>query len=495
MPPHKIGERRPGQSGREKFRQLRWQALKRTWRDWLIVAVIVIASLVAVIFLDGLLRVAGGFMLGVGLMTAAFGWIIGGDVWSLPPAWGAVGEEQTGDMLETLDDNWWVEHDIPHEYGNYDHILIGPPGVFLLDSKRLSRTAAVRNDELRAGGMRYSGTGFRRAAVTLAEALGSTLGARPWVQSVVVVWGKLEHETREEDRVVYVQGENLIAWLQSQPMRASRERCEALARAVRTARGRRRFGALAQLAPRRQFQTRTRSADAITFLREARRRPVLHLHPHPLTASVRVALALRHHALEPALADDVVERLSVLERRHQFHRRPFQVKLLEQLASLRVEQLCGRERFDGEHVEDEKGDRDAGFAVQHPRAEPMEVRQPRLVERDDLVVELDGLRQRRRDFRQQWSHVPASSAAGAEPAVRADEAAVAVQFGLEQPAAAPGDRAGAGEHRFRQPQHRGCDSTASPSYELVGESSRQPGLIRRLQIRRHPAARSQRDGL
>ena len=96
----------------------------------------------------------------------------------------------------------------------------------------LSRPAAVRNDELRAREMRYSGIGFRRAAVTMAEALGGTLGARPWVQPVVVVWGTLKHETREEGRVVYVQGENLVPWLQAQPGRLTNERCESVAAAV-----------------------------------------------------------------------------------------------------------------------------------------------------------------------------------------------------------------------------------------------------------------------
>lgn len=80
--------------------------------------------------------------------------------------------------------------------------------------------------------MRYTGVGFRRAAVTMAEALRARLGARPWVQSVVVVWGTLTHETREEDRVVYVQGENLVPWLQAQPTGLSRDRCESLSSAV-----------------------------------------------------------------------------------------------------------------------------------------------------------------------------------------------------------------------------------------------------------------------
>jgi hypothetical protein len=232
MAPNRIGSRKAGEGGREQFRAMRRQALRRNWRELLILAVMVAASTAALILFGGLLRVMAAFMLGVESMLAVVAWIIGGDVWSLPPMWGAVGEEQTAAALEGLDSLWWVEHDIPHGYGNYDHVVIGPPGVFLLDTKRLSRPAAVHNDELRAGGMRYSGTGFRRSAVTMANALAARLGSRPWVQSVVVIWGTLSHETHEEDRVVYLQGENLLDWLQRQPKRASRDRCEEFALAV-----------------------------------------------------------------------------------------------------------------------------------------------------------------------------------------------------------------------------------------------------------------------
>jgi len=246
MPPNRIGTRRAGEGGREQFRKMRRDALGRNARDIVILALIVVASVSAIVVLDGAVQLLGAFILGVSFMLATVMWIMGGDVWSLPPAWGAIGEEQTGDVLEGLDSSWWVEHDIQHGYGNYDHVVVGPPGVFLLDTKRLSRVARVQKDELRAGGMHYSGTGFRRGAVTLAEALGATLGARSWVQAVVVIWGTLGHETREEERVVYVQGENLLAWLQSQPARASRERSEEIARAV----GKLREGAASELGSR-----------------------------------------------------------------------------------------------------------------------------------------------------------------------------------------------------------------------------------------------------
>jgi hypothetical protein len=72
------------------------------------------------------------------LLTALYvGWEVGGDVRSLTWIWGQLGEQQTEDVLGRLEhDGWRVVHDIPREHGNYDHIAIGPPGLFLLDSCR-----------------------------------------------------------------------------------------------------------------------------------------------------------------------------------------------------------------------------------------------------------------------------------------------------------------------------------------------------------------------
>ena len=44
----------------------------------------------------------------------------------------------TAKALRGLEDEGWiVMHDLPAGRGNIDHILVGPGGVFLLDSKRL----------------------------------------------------------------------------------------------------------------------------------------------------------------------------------------------------------------------------------------------------------------------------------------------------------------------------------------------------------------------
>lgn len=49
---------------------------------------------------------------------------------------GAVGEEQVGGMLEELSQSGWrIIHDASFGRGNIDHILIGPGGVFTIETK------------------------------------------------------------------------------------------------------------------------------------------------------------------------------------------------------------------------------------------------------------------------------------------------------------------------------------------------------------------------
>ncbi len=49
---------------------------------------------------------------------------------------GATGEEQVGALLEELsEEGWHVMHDVSLGHGNVDHILIGPAGVFTVETK------------------------------------------------------------------------------------------------------------------------------------------------------------------------------------------------------------------------------------------------------------------------------------------------------------------------------------------------------------------------
>jgi hypothetical protein len=58
---------------------------------------------------------------------------------------GATGEEQVGGLLETLaSEGWSVIHDASFGHGNVDHILIGPAGVFAVETKSHPGPITVR---------------------------------------------------------------------------------------------------------------------------------------------------------------------------------------------------------------------------------------------------------------------------------------------------------------------------------------------------------------
>src|SRR5437868_4847034 len=124
--------RKAGYSALSQFRAQRQRVLRENMRDWVVTAVLGAGCIAAAVLLQGTavaLIFAG--VAGAIVMLCVVGWVVG-DVYSLPWMWGAIGERQTADALNGLDDSWRCEHDIPRARGNWDHVLVGPPGVFLL---------------------------------------------------------------------------------------------------------------------------------------------------------------------------------------------------------------------------------------------------------------------------------------------------------------------------------------------------------------------------
>lgn len=148
-----------------------------------------------------------------------------------PPTWieqwqsGAFGEARTGRELAKLDARWLVVHDLQRENGtNIDHVVVGPGGVFLLDSKNISTEVRINGDDLVAlrpdGRPRYRNGSVagqvRGAAAALSQAL-TTAGAGCWVQAVVVVWGDMPEPHVTSRSLDWVAGSELTAWLNSRP--------------------------------------------------------------------------------------------------------------------------------------------------------------------------------------------------------------------------------------------------------------------------------------
>jgi hypothetical protein len=131
---------RPGGSARAQWRRMRaaeWTAWTRTlpWRIAVIVGVGAVGGLLGGLLTPRLRLVVGG------LAALATGWGLRFRPSSAARAWrrGAVGERRTARLLVPLERHGWaVLHDlaVPGSQANLDHLIIGPGGVFVIDSKQ-----------------------------------------------------------------------------------------------------------------------------------------------------------------------------------------------------------------------------------------------------------------------------------------------------------------------------------------------------------------------
>jgi hypothetical protein len=222
-----------GGSAVREFNRLRRQNIREEWRVWLFVALAIVGFAVWSFLVSGVaaraLAAIAGILGGVIFVL----WSLGGHVSAFRWLLGAQGERETGAEIEKLGSEWHCDHDLEHERGNWDHVLVGPAGVFLLDSKRLHGTAAAGGDMLRAGRLAYPGGAFRAGAKRIKLMLEERLGARaPWVQAVVVVWGQFPQRRHNEQDVVYLRGDELRPWLSELPMKLNAPQRAALVTAL-----------------------------------------------------------------------------------------------------------------------------------------------------------------------------------------------------------------------------------------------------------------------
>jgi hypothetical protein len=160
-----------------------------------------------------------------GLATVA--WLVLGAPPEHIAKWGrgAAGERRTAKVLRPLiREGWTVAHDVPLSRGNLDHVLVGPAGVFLLETKfRYGRvkledgvlTIRYPDDPDEVFSMPHLGDQVRGRAKNLCVTLRSGNGVPDWVTPVVVLWADFPAQRVERDGVVYVHGDELVGWLRS----------------------------------------------------------------------------------------------------------------------------------------------------------------------------------------------------------------------------------------------------------------------------------------
>jgi hypothetical protein len=155
---------------------------------------------------------------------------------------GAEGERKTEKALEPLEKaGWTVMHDIQQRYGNYDHVAVGPSGVYLLDSKNLEGVMEIkdgsphlnrRHDPEAKSTIEQIRPRALGAAAAIKEDIQRRTGHCLWVQAVVVFWSEFPEELVEDSKCVYIHGSRLKAWLAQRPEQLHPARVHEIAAAI-----------------------------------------------------------------------------------------------------------------------------------------------------------------------------------------------------------------------------------------------------------------------
>jgi hypothetical protein len=155
---------------------------------------------------------------------------------------GAEGERKTEKALKRLEQaGWRVVHDVQNGHGNYDHIAVGPTGVYLLETKNLQGVVEIRNgvphlqrrlDPDDNKPWESIPKDALRAAVYLKKDIEQQTGHCKWVQAIVVFWSDFPEGLVEDEKCVFIHGPRLREWMREQPERLGEGDVEVIADCV-----------------------------------------------------------------------------------------------------------------------------------------------------------------------------------------------------------------------------------------------------------------------
>ena len=179
----------------QRSRAAEWAGFLRTL-PWRLAGVIAAGGLVGTLAHGAGPRVPGP---AAAVAAGGLGWLLRFRVSRETAAWrrGARGERRTARRLRPLlRAGWTVLHDvaIPHSRANGDHLLIGPPGVFLVDSKAwhgritLGADGSAWHNGRSMGGVLDT---VRWEAEQLTETIGAPVLPMLCVHDTQLPWGEL----------------------------------------------------------------------------------------------------------------------------------------------------------------------------------------------------------------------------------------------------------------------------------------------------------------
>ena len=133
---------------------------------------------------------------------------------------GARGEEAMAGMLARLSDDWHIYHDFVAGKYHVDHVLVGPAGVFAVETKNWRDQVALESGELIAGGHVPDHPPIAQATAE-AKAVGAVLARAGWTGEVFPVVcfasGTFKDGFAQSGKVLVANAEAFVKWLVAQP--------------------------------------------------------------------------------------------------------------------------------------------------------------------------------------------------------------------------------------------------------------------------------------
>lgn len=155
---------------------------------------------------------------------------------------GAEGERATAKALKRLPPGWQVVHDIDIGRGNVDHVAVGPPGVFVLDTKKLSGVVSVTAGVLSVRWREDPNDGYEMPTLAsrmrwLAGIVETRLRGEGVegidVQPVVAIWAPFEQRSILSGGVAWVTGKQIASVLGRRPIMLTSDEVTRAAEALR----------------------------------------------------------------------------------------------------------------------------------------------------------------------------------------------------------------------------------------------------------------------
>jgi Nuclease-related domain len=238
-------EGQPGGFAQQRYVHRRRAWRRRFWWTFPLVAVVPVAVELPIALLTHAHN--SGFWVGVGLGAGAAAAML---LFDSPPAhierWriGADGERATARQLRPLlRCGWTLLNDIETKHGNLDHVLVGPAGVFMLESKHLAGRLRIEAGKLVVRWHEDPEDGYENDSIG-SRARGAAFdlhsridlpGQSAWVQAVVVLWADFDQRSIERDKVAWVRGDQLATVLAARPTKYQGDFLEQLTTATRKA--------------------------------------------------------------------------------------------------------------------------------------------------------------------------------------------------------------------------------------------------------------------